>query len=117
MNQEATLARIGRVRSRPSGGYGTVLKVIIPLVFAAAVGLSASRAVAAGDGPYVGLRGGVGMVNDSNASYAANEALPALDVTSIVNTGYAASGSVGYALATACASKANSATARTLWTI
>ena len=97
MNQEAALARLGRVRSRPSGGYGTVLKVIVPLVFAAAVGLSASRAMAAGDGPYVAIRGGVSMMGGSDATAPADPLFPSLDATSNPNSGSAMSGAVGYA--------------------
>ncbi len=89
MNRKAVLAHSGR--------YGTVPRVIVPLVFAAAVGLSASRAVAAGDGPYVGLRGGVSMMGGSDATAPADPLFPSLDATSNPNSGSAMSGAVGYA--------------------
>ena len=73
-------------------------ELLIPTLAAAMSLPAAGGAMAAGEGPYAGLRGGASMLTDSAVTAPAGDDYPALDVTSRSDTGFAVSGALGHAL-------------------
>ena len=67
-------------------------ELLIPTLAAPMSLPAAGGAMAAGEGPYAGLRGGASVLNDSAVTAPANDDFPALDVTSRSDTGFAVSG-------------------------
>ena len=51
----------------------------------------------AGDGPYVGIGGGLSMLNDNSVTAPGSETYPALNATATTDDGFAIRGMAGYA--------------------
>ena len=76
--------------------FSSTLMKGVPALLAVVL-LSFGTGAYAGDGPYVGIGGGLSMLNDNSVTAPANETYPALNATATTDDGFAIRGMAGYA--------------------